>query len=84
VHVLRNLGASAIHVRIGSPPIKHPCTYGINTPTYKELISATHSANEICERVGADSLEFLPLEVLQTLSPEPEKYCFACMDGTYW
>ncbi len=84
VRVLRFLGAREIHLRIACPPIKHPCTYGINTPTYDELIAAQKSVEEIRKTVGADSLEYLPLEVLKQMSPNPELFCYACMDGTYW
>lgn len=84
VRELRQLGAKAVHVRIGSPPITHPCKYGINTPTREELIAAFWSPKDICARVGADSLAFLPMEVLEKLSPNPETYCFACMSGKYW
>jgi amidophosphoribosyltransferase len=81
---LRRYGAREVHVRIGTPPIKYPCTYGINTPSREELISASLTADEICEKVGADSLAFLPIDVQKNLSPEAHKYCFACMDGEYW
>ncbi len=84
VSELRRYGAQAIHVRIAAPPIMHPCTYGINTPTRKELISASQTPEEIREFVGADSLEFLSLETLQKLSGDAGKFCFACMDGKYW
>lgn len=84
VRKLRELGAKAVHVRIGSPPIMHSCRYGINTPTRDELIAASATPKEICERVEADSLEFLPLEVLRQASSDPDNHCFACMDGKYW
>jgi len=81
VSELRRCGAKAIHVRIACPPIMHPCFYGINTPTQAELISASRTPTEICELVGADSLEFLSLETLQGLSGETDEFCFACMNG---
>ncbi len=81
---LRNLGAEQIHMRIGSPPIRFSCRYGINTPTQKELIASSLTPREIGEQIGVDSLEFLPLETLRGLSPFPEKFCFSCMDGDYW
>lgn len=84
VSVLRKLGAKAVHVRIGSPPIKYPCIYGINTPTEAELIASRHSPKEICKIMDADSLEFLPLEALRKLSLNPDGFCYACMDGNYW
>jgi len=84
IETLQQLGAKAVHVRIGSPPIKYPCRYGINTPNEAELIASSHSPQEICDRLGADSLEFIPLEVLKGLSSNPERFCFACMTGEYW
>ena len=84
VSLLRQLGAKAVHVRIGSPPIRYSCRYGINTPTTEELISSTHSPEEIRKKVGADSLQFLPLDVLKSLSSKPESFCYTCMNGNYW
>lgn len=84
VSTLRELKAREVHVRIGCPPIMHPCRYGVNTPTYEELAAVKYSRREIQEQTGADSLEYLPLEILKTLSPKPESFCFACMDGKYW
>ncbi len=84
IHTLRSLGAKRVHVRVGSPPIMHPCRYGIDTKTEGELISANMSTAEICKKIGADSLEFLPLEVLKKLSPDASSWCFACMNGEYW
>ena len=84
VHTLRKLGAREVHVRVGSPPIKYSCTYGINTPTRDELIAASLTSAEICEQAGADSLKYLPLDVLKTLSPDHKSFCFACMSGQYW
>lgn len=81
---LRRHGAAAVHVRIGSPPILFPCLYGINTPKKEELVSANLTKAHICTAVGADSLEFLPLEMQKQLSPDPQSFCYACMDGQYW
>lgn len=84
VRELRRLGAKEVHIRVGSPPVVHPCRYGIDTPSYEELISARETPDEICRDVGADSLAFLPLHTLRQLSPVPSHYCFACWDGKYW
>jgi len=81
---LRSLGARAVHVRIGSPPITHPCRYGINTRTERELISSTLKPEGIRKHVGADSLEFLPLEALKRISGNPNSFCWSCMNGQYW
>jgi len=84
VRKLREYGAHEVHLRIASPPIMHPCLYGINTPDRGKLISAQLPAAHICSAIGADSLLFLPLEVQRKISPNPESFCFACMDGKYW
>ncbi len=84
VRKLRARGALEVHVRIGCPPIMHPCRYGINTPTEAELVSAQFSPEELCKRIGADSLAFTPLSVLKELSAPPGSFCYACMDGKYW
>ncbi|MFB4475902.1 amidophosphoribosyltransferase, partial [Oceanobacillus caeni] len=59
VHMLKDAGAKEVHVRIASPPIEHPCYYGIDMSTYEELIATSHSTCEIAEMIGADSLAFL-------------------------
>ncbi len=83
VKLLRRAGVAEIHGRISTPLIKYPCRYGIDTPTSGELIAARCSVQEICTRAGLDSLEFMPLEGLQSLVPNPEDYCLACMTGKY-
>ena len=52
-------GATEVHFRVSSPPIKHPCFYGIDTAARKELVASTHSIEQIRELIGADSLEFI-------------------------
>jgi amidophosphoribosyltransferase len=64
VRLLREAGASEVHMRISSPPLKYPCFYGIDISTTKELIAAKKSVNEIRDYIGADSLKFLSLEGL--------------------
>lgn len=85
VRVLRQLGAKEIHLRIACPLIKWLCRYGI----YMEgkdgkLIAAEMGVEQIRKELGADSLCFLPLEVLKEVWPDPEGSCFACMDGNFW
>ena len=58
VRMLREAGATEVHVRIASPPLKYPCFYGIDIQTRKELIAANHTVEEIRETIGADSLTF--------------------------
>jgi len=61
VALLRKAGATEVHLRISSPPIHHPCFYGIDTQIETELIASTHSVDEIREFVGADSLSYLSI-----------------------
>jgi amidophosphoribosyltransferase len=84
VALLRKAGATEVHLRISSPPIHHPCFYGIDTQIETELIASTRSVEEIREFVGADSLTFLSIGgVLQALDLPYDRFCFACFDGRY-
>jgi len=84
VALLRRAGAAEVHLRISAPPILHPCFYGIDTQVDTELVAATHSVDEVCEFVGADSLGYLSVEgVLAGLDLPYEAFCFACFDGGY-
>ncbi len=84
VALLRKAGATEVHLRISSPPIHHPCFYGIDTQIETELIASTHSVDEIRDFVGADSLTFLSIGgVLQALDLPYDRFCFACFDGRY-
>lgn len=62
--MLRAAGAKEVHMRIACPPIIHPDFYGINTPSYEELIAVEHSVEDIRKMIGADSLAFLSLDGL--------------------
>ncbi|HEY1168695.1 MAG TPA: amidophosphoribosyltransferase [Candidatus Limnocylindrales bacterium] len=84
VALLRKAGAREVHLRVSSPPIHHPCFYGIDTQIETELIASTHSVEEIREFVGADSLSYLSIGgVLQALDLPYDRFCFACFDGRY-
>ena len=83
VRMLQQAGAKGVHVRIGLPPITHPCEYGINTPTSEELAASHSTVDEIRQRVGADSLEFMTTAGLHSLSANPDDFCYACMTGDY-
>ena len=76
-------GASEVHLRISSPPTIGPCFYGIDTPTRKELIAATHTVDEIRKYTTAESLSYLSLEGLLKVVPNPSEYCTACFDNKY-
>lgn len=88
VNMLREAGASEVHVRISSPPIKNPCFYGIDTSTSEELIASDKSVEEIREIIGADSLSFLSNEGLLNAIGRPDTdenkgQCMACFTGKY-
>ena len=84
VKMIRDAGATEVHMRISCPPTAWPCHYGINMPTREELIAFSHSVEEIREFINADSLAYLSLEgMLGALSGEPDSYCTACWTGEY-
>lgn len=82
VNLLKEAGAVEVHVRIASPPYCHPCYYGVDTATYEELISSRMSVDELCEKIGADSLKFLSVEGLYK-SGHRSELCTACFSGKY-
>ncbi|MDY3979636.1 MAG: amidophosphoribosyltransferase [Tidjanibacter sp.] len=82
VGLLRDFGATEVHVRIASPQMKHPCFYGVDTSTYDELISAYRSVEQVREIIGADSLAFLSPEALLQ-SGRRSELCMACFTGHY-
>jgi amidophosphoribosyltransferase len=83
VKMLRRGGAKEVHFRVGSPPIKFPCCYGIDTPTRSELIGSSHSVDEIARYLRVDSLGYLSLEGMLSCVKSPENYCRACFNGEY-
>jgi amidophosphoribosyltransferase len=83
VKLLRSAGAAEVHLRIASPPITHPCYYGIDTPVRKELIASSHTVEEIATYLKVDSLRYLSLSGLQEASQEADRYCNACFTGRY-
>ncbi len=84
VRMLREAGASEVHMRISCPPTISPCYYGIDTPTREELIAAQHSIEEIRDFVGADSLGYLSLASLRrAVGDAEERFCTSCYTGRY-
>ncbi len=81
---LRRAGAKEIHLRIASPPIKHPCFYGIDFPSREELIANDKEIEEIRKYLEIDSLAYISLEgMLGCVKSPPDHYCTACWDGKY-
>ena len=84
VGMLRESGAAEVHLRITSPPVRHPCFYGIDMATRAELIASGLSIDEIRDFVGADSLAYLTLDALVAATgQERDRLCRACFDGRY-
>ena len=83
VTLIRGAGAAEVHLRIGSPQITHSCYYGIDTPTRGELISSSHTVEQIREYLAVDSLHFLSLEGLLSCVDDPRNYCVSCFSGDY-
>lgn len=84
VKALRDAGAKEVHMRISSPPVTHPCFYGIDTDSQDQLIAATKSVEEICEQIGVDSLAYLSWEgMLETTQEDTNTFCSACFTGDY-
>lgn len=82
VQLLRDAGATEVHLRVASPEVIWPCFYGIDTATQDQLISASMSCDEVCAHIGADSLAFLSLDGLLSCVP-PDAYCCSCFTGDY-
>ena len=83
VMLLRRAGAREVHFRIGSPPITHPCFYGIDTPRRGDLIAATGDVEGIREFLGVDSLGYLSHQGLLDSERHPDRFCSACFTGQY-
>jgi len=89
VKLLRDGGAAEVHMRISSPPVRHPCFMGIDMATYKELIAHRLDVGEIRERIDADSLDYLTLPGLIDAvhagidDSEAAGHCTACFSGQY-
>jgi amidophosphoribosyltransferase len=86
VSLLKEAGATEVHVVISSPPIKNPCFYGIDTSSKEELIASDKSVEEIRQLIGADSLTFLSTEGMVgaiVKTEGTEGFCLGCFTGNY-
>ena len=82
VGMLREAGATEVHVRISSPPFLYPCYFGTDIPDREQLIAYNRSVDDICKIIGADSLAYLKMERLPGLSGG-RQYCHGCFSGQY-
>lgn len=89
VEMIRAAGAKEVHMRISSPPTKHSCFYGIDTPEKEKLLAHNYSVEQMAKLIGADSLAFISLDGLYHAVGEAKRnattpqYCDACFSGNY-
>lgn len=84
VRLLRDAGAVEVHVRVSSPPIRHPCFLGVDMATYPELIAHRMSIEEIRTHLGADSLAYLSLDgLIEATRQDSKGFCTGCFTGNY-
>ncbi|MEM6445150.1 MAG: amidophosphoribosyltransferase [Cyanobacteria bacterium P01_D01_bin.123] len=84
VKALREAGAIEVHMRISSPPVTHPCFYGIDTDTQDQLIASHYSVDEIASHIGVDTLAYLSWEgMIEATGYTSEQFCSACFTGDY-
>lgn len=82
IQMLKQAGAGKVHVRICSPPFLYPCYFGTDVPSNRQLIASSHSTEQICQLIGADSLGYMKIEDL-SLMVEGLPLCKACFDQNY-
>lgn len=84
IRMLRNAGATEVHIRVCSPIIKHPCHLGIDIQTYSQLIGAYKNERQICESLGADSVRYLSVhQLVKTCKGANLDFCLGCFNGEY-
>lgn len=83
VRMLKNAGATEVHVRISSPPFLYPCYFGTDVPSGDQLIAHNNTVEQIRDMIGADSLGYLSVDRLSELIGGDTGYCDACFTGNY-
>jgi amidophosphoribosyltransferase len=84
IRALRDAGAKEVHMKISSPPVTHPCFYGIDTDSQDHLIAATRSVDDIAKQIEVDTLTYLSQEgMLKVTNENPQSFCTACFNGNY-
>jgi amidophosphoribosyltransferase len=84
VQMLRDAGATEIHMRISAPPIRHPCHYGIDMSTTQEMVAHDRTEEEVAAELGCDSLRYLSLDgVYEAIRSTRATHCDACFSGEY-
>ncbi|MFO7895015.1 MAG: amidophosphoribosyltransferase [Longimicrobiales bacterium] len=83
VRLIREAGAREVHFRISSPPVRHPCFYGIDMPTKEELMGSRKTVEEIRQHLDVDSLGYLSLDGMLEAVEDAGPFCHACFSGDY-
>ncbi len=84
VEMMRAAGAKEVHMRISSPPTKHSCYYGVDTPNAEDLMANQMSLDEMCTAIKADSLAFVSFDGMYRAVGKPQdQHCDACFSGEY-
>jgi len=84
IRMLKEAGASEVHMRVSSPPTTDPCFYGVDTPSKENLIAANMTTEQICDYIEADSLAYLDeAALLRSVNSTEDNYCTACFTGKY-
>ena len=83
IRLIRDAGATEVHVRITCPPVAHPCFFGVDMGSYDELIAHQLGVPEICDHIGADSLGFISVPRMMKALGRDDGYCNACFTGDY-
>lgn len=83
VRMLKNAGATEVHVRISSPPFLYPCYFGTDIPSDDQLIAHNNTVDQICDMLGANSLGYLDVGRLGEMLGSDMGYCSACFTGNY-
>ncbi len=83
IRMIRDAGATEVHVRITCPPVTNPCFFGVDMGSYDELIAHQLGVPEICDHIGADSLGFLSVPRMMKALGRDDGYCNACFTGDY-
>ncbi len=90
VDMMRQAGASEVHMRIASPPTNNPCFYGIDTPEKAQLMADSYTVEEMAQHIGVDTLAFISVDGMYKAvgvdagrQGEDRRYCDACFTGEY-
>ncbi|MGM9538191.1 MAG: amidophosphoribosyltransferase [Candidatus Onthomonas sp.] len=84
VKLLRDAGAKEVHMKVSSPPFRYQCHFGTVTPRSEDMIANGRTEEEVCQLIGADSLQYLPLDALKAMAQDMNLgFCDACFTGDY-